>query len=49
MFLAGKGGGYNGGKGGGKGYQDATTKSLQRTVAVITTKFDKFNIPDDDN
>jgi hypothetical protein len=27
----------------------ASIKSLIRTVAAMTTKFDKFNIPDDDD
>jgi hypothetical protein len=35
--------------GGDKGSQLASIKSLIRTVAALTTKFDNFNIPDDDD
>jgi hypothetical protein len=37
------------GKGGGNGNQAAPIKSLQWNGAALTTKFDKFNIPDDDD
>jgi hypothetical protein len=45
----GGGGNHNGGKIGGKGNQATIIKSIQRTIAALSTKFDKFNIHDEDN
>jgi hypothetical protein len=48
MFPIRKGGvNHKSGKGGGKGSQDVTIKSLQQTIAALSTKFDKFSIPDE--
>jgi hypothetical protein len=45
-----EGGGNNGGnRGGGEGSPAASIKYLIQTLVAITTKFDKFNIPDDDD
>jgi hypothetical protein len=42
-------GGDHNGKGGGKGNHASTIKSMQRTIAALGAKFDKFNILDDDS
>jgi hypothetical protein len=39
--------GGNGGKGGGKINHAHTLKSMQRAIAALSTRFDKFNLPDD--
>jgi hypothetical protein len=44
-----QGGGGKDGKGGGKSSHAHNIKSIQHTSDALDTKFDKFNLPDDDD